>query len=102
GVLGYISARQYGNVGKTALEMAVGQVSDIIPMGPKFSIIKVLDREEESFKTYEQALYDVQRDLRRQEEERLKNEWLEGLRKRFRVTIYDEAMKKAFANLFEE
>ncbi|MDZ7337540.1 MAG: peptidylprolyl isomerase [candidate division KSB1 bacterium] len=102
GVLGYISARQYGNVGKTALEMAVGQVSDVIPMGPKFSIIKVLDREEESFKTYEQALYDVQRDLRRQEEERLKSEWLEGLRKRFRVTIYDEAMKKAFANLFEE
>lgn len=102
GVLGYISARQYGNVGKTALEMAVGQVSDIIPMGPKFSIIKVLDREEESPKTYEEAQYDVQRDLRREEEERLKNEWLEGLRKRFRVTIYDDAMKNAFANLFEE
>ncbi len=102
GVLGYISARQYGNVGQTALNMAVGQVSDIIPMGPKFSIIKVLDREEESLKTYEQAQYDVQRDLRRQEEERLKNQWLEDLRKRFRVTIYDEAMKKAFANLFEE
>lgn len=102
GVLGYISARQYGNVGKTALEMAVGQVSDIIPMGPKFSIIKVLDREEESPKTYEEAQYDVQRDLRREEEERLKNEWLEGLRKRFRVTIYDDAMKNAFADLFEE
>ncbi|MBC7186212.1 MAG: peptidylprolyl isomerase, partial [Calditrichaeota bacterium] len=102
GVLGYISARQYGNVGQTALQMSVGQVSDIIPMGPKFSIIKVLDREEESPKSYEEAKYDVQRDLRRQEEERLKNEWLEGLRKRFRVTVYDEALRKAFANLFEE
>jgi parvulin-like peptidyl-prolyl isomerase len=68
GLLGYISARQYGNVGQTALKMAVGQVSDIIPMGPKFSIIKVLDREEESPKSYEEAKYDVQRDLRREEE----------------------------------
>lgn len=102
GVLGYISARQYGNVGQTALQMSVGQVSDIIPMGSKFSIIRVLDREEESPKSYEEAKYDVQRDLRRQEEERLKNEWLEGLRKSFRVTVYDEALRKAFANLFEE
>ncbi len=102
GVLGYISARQYGNVGQTALQMAVGQVSDIIPMGPKFSIIKVLDREEQSPKSYEEAKYDVQRDLRREEEERLKKEWLDGLRARFKVTIYDEALRVAFAELFEE
>lgn len=102
GLLGYISARQYGNVGQTALQMAVGQVSDIIPMGPKFSIIKVLDREEQSPKSYEEAKHDVQRDLRREEEERQKKEWVDGLHARFKVTIYDEALRSAFAELFEE
>lgn len=97
GKIGYISRGRAG-IGKPAFNVEVGGVTDPIRIGNGYSIIKVLSEKPETLKTYEEAQRLVQARVRRLERERLEKEWLESLRKKIDVVIYDKALEEAGKN----
>jgi len=96
GMLGYIRENQYGLVGKTAIKMNPGEIAGPIKMGKNYSIIKVLDRKPETPMTYEEAKSRVRSDLKKQMRTQRESEWLESLRTKTNVQIYEGVLKKAF------
>jgi len=101
GVLGYITEKQFGEVGKQAAKMKVGEISDMLNMGRKYSIIKLLDRKEIRLKTYDEAKIEVRRDRRREEERAIEKKWLDDLRSKMNVHKYENNLQHAFADLLE-
>jgi parvulin-like peptidyl-prolyl isomerase len=91
GKLGPLTSRQYGEMGKTAFRMKIGEISDPIPMGSKaYSIIKLIDRSEPRVKTFEEARSQVERQLRIEMSDSLKNVWTKQMDERYPVTIYED------------
>jgi parvulin-like peptidyl-prolyl isomerase len=96
GMLGYIRKDQYGNVGRTAFDMSVGEVAGPIKMGKNYSVIQVLDRKPEGQKDYDQAKSRVRSDVRKQMLTQREKEWIAELHSRSNVQVYEGILKKAF------
>lgn len=99
GVLGKINAKSYGALGKNALEMKVGEIRGPIKSGGNYSIIKVLSREEERVKTFEEAKTVVLNRYRKETLDRLDKEWMASLRKQISVQRYPDALETALQGL---
>ena len=96
GMLGFIRKTQYGNIGKTAFEMQVGDIAGPVKMGGNFSVIKILDRQPERIITYEEAKSQVRSDVKIKMRKDREHEWLESLRTKSNVQIYRGVLQKAF------
>lgn len=96
GMLGNIRKEQYGNVGKTAFEMSVGEIAGPIKMGKNYSIIKVLDREPKRQKTYEEAKNQLRSNVKIEMRKQREHEWMETLRSKSNVQVYEGILHKAF------
>lgn len=97
GKIGPLTSRQYGEMGKAAFHLQVGQVSDPIPMGSRaYSIIKLLDKTMPRQKSYEEAKPLVERQIRLQQGDSLRTTWTKGLESSYPVTINEQALAAAF------
>jgi peptidyl-prolyl cis-trans isomerase SurA len=83
---------------KKAWTLEVGQVSGIVRFQNGCSIIKVVGKEESRPKTYEEALPDVSGQYHDYAANRLEEQWLDGLRKEYKVTLRKENMRAAFVS----
>jgi peptidyl-prolyl cis-trans isomerase C len=96
GRLGPLTSRQYGEMGKAAFAMQIGQISDPIAMGARaYSIIKLVDKTEPSVKSFEEAQDQVKRQIRMSAGDSLRAAWMEELKERYPITINEEALKSA-------
>lgn len=98
GMLGYITSRQYGRIGKKANSMKKGEVSEIIKMGSNYSIIKILDKKPEAQKSFEESLASIKKELRSQNNKAAREAWIAELREKIPVKIY----MSNFKSIFEE
>jgi len=97
GNLGFITrGRQY--YGKAAFEIGKGEVAEPILIGKNFSIIKVLNIQEATYKTFDQAKRYVNARLLREMKAEREKVWLEELRKATEITIYDSRLENTFSN----
>jgi parvulin-like peptidyl-prolyl isomerase len=97
GKIGPLTSRQYGEMGKAAFKLEVGQISDPIPMGARaYSIIKVLEKTHPRQKTYEEAKPLVERQIRVQQGDSLRTAWLADMEKRYSIMINDQVLVSAF------
>ena len=96
GILGYITEYQYGEIGRRAIKMKVGEISEPIKVGRSYSVIKILDRQNKRQKTFEEAKAKVRRDLRVDLQKRKREEWLKKLRHQYTVQIYQGNLRQAF------
>lgn len=93
GKIGPITSRQYGELGKTAFGLKIGEISDPIRMGPNaFSVIKLLDKTSPRQKTFEECKSEVERKLRGEAADSLRAAWSKDMERRYPVKIYENAL----------
>lgn len=80
----------------TAWNMKVNEISEPIKFQGGYSIIKVTGKEPSRVKTFEEAFGEVAGALQEQELKRLEKEWVENLKKKYKVVINEKALEKAF------
>jgi parvulin-like peptidyl-prolyl isomerase len=97
GKIGPLTSRQYGEMGKAAFRLDIGQISDPIPMGARaYSIIKVLEKTMPRQKSFEEAKPMVERQIRVQQGDSLRTAWNADLEKRYPSSVDDKALAAAF------
>ncbi len=96
GMLGFIGRNSYGIIGNEAFQAKVGEIRGPLKMGSNYYIIKVLKRRPERQKTYEEARFDVERDLRSQLTRSREKAWLDSLRQKMPVVIFEKNLKDTF------
>ncbi|MEN3038094.1 MAG: peptidylprolyl isomerase [Candidatus Kryptonium sp.] len=80
----------------TAWNMKVNEISEPIKFQGGYSIIKVTGKEPSRTKTFEEAFGEVASALQEQELKRLEQEWVENLKKKYKVVVNEKALEKAF------
>jgi len=89
GYLGFITDKQYGNIGKIAQTLEPGTVyHELIPSGKGFSIIKVLDKHPSGPKPFESVKSKVRSDYSRTERSRIESELFKNLQNKYNLKIY--------------
>lgn len=83
---------------RKADSLAVGAFSEPFPYRGNFTIVQLERKEPARLKTFEEAGSEVSSAFQDSESKRLEREWLDGLRKRYPVEEYREALKHAFAS----
>jgi len=96
GMLGYINRNSYGLIGKEAFRAKVGEIRGPIAMGRNFYVIKILGRKPEREKTYKEARMDVEKDLRTRLIKQREKRWMQELRKKMPVVIFEKNLKNTF------
>ncbi|MBL0174067.1 MAG: peptidylprolyl isomerase [Ignavibacteria bacterium] len=84
---------------KKALSMAPNWIEGPFKYQYGFSIIKAESKEEAREKTFEEAQSEVSSRFQEFESKRLEREWIEGLSRKYGVTIHEEALKNAFQDV---
>lgn len=93
GKIGPITSRQYGAIGKEAFKLEIGEVSGLIKMGRRgYSIIKLLNKTPSKPKTFDESKAQVERQLKTNRGDELRKTWIEGLEKRYPISIYDDQL----------
>jgi peptidyl-prolyl cis-trans isomerase SurA len=87
---------------RKAWGMEIGQVSGVIPYQAGYSIIKVIGKEKSRFKTFQEALPELAGHYHDETASRLEEEWLNTLRKEFKVTVWKEKLRDAFLKPAQE
>lgn len=90
------------DITRKAWTMEVGQVSGVFPDKKGYSIIEVIAKEKSRFKTFEEALPEVAGQYHDEAAGRLEEEWLNRLRKEFKVSVWKEKLSDAFARVPQE
>lgn len=96
GVLGFINASQQGEIGKRASLMQVGEISEPVKSKLGFSIIRVLDKKPKRQRTFIEAKRIVEQDLSASIIDSCRTLWLNELRQKTNVDIYEGTLKRAF------
>ena len=96
GILGYININQtrFGIVGKQAVEMEVGQIAGPIKNTNGFSIIKILNKNEESARTFDESAFRVRNDYNKEKRNEVREQWLESLRAKHVIQTFDANLEK--------
>ncbi len=95
GMLGFISAEQYGAIGKRVAEMKIGDIAGPIKMGKNYSIVRLLAKQERRPQSYTEARAQVTLDCRKNARQTLASRWMEELRRNLNVQIYEGTLKEA-------
>jgi peptidyl-prolyl cis-trans isomerase SurA len=85
------------DITQKAWAMEVGEVSGVIPYQGGYSIIKVVGKEKSRFKTFEEALLELAGQYHDEMTNRLEQEWLDSLRKQYKVNVWKEKLGDTFA-----
>ncbi|MGA9365182.1 MAG: peptidylprolyl isomerase [Bacteroidota bacterium] len=85
------------DITQKAWAMEVGEVSGVIPYQAGYSIIKVIGKEKSRFKTFEEALPELAGHYHDETANRLEEEWLDALRKEYKVSVWKEKLSDTFA-----
>ena len=89
GNLGFITKKQYGKIGKIALETEPGTIhNQLVPWGKGFSIIKVLDKRPPSPKEFDSIQPKLKSDYKRNMQNKLESENLSKLKRKYKPKIY--------------
>ncbi|NOY76311.1 MAG: hypothetical protein GXO76_00440 [Calditrichaeota bacterium] len=96
GMLGYISHNSYGLIGTEAFRAKVGEIRGPIVMGKNYYVIKILGKKPERQKTFNEARFDVERDLRSRLIKQREKEWMQELRQKMPVVIFEKNLENTF------
>lgn len=96
GISGMIQADR-DEMSKVGFSQEVGEVSKPFQSGNHFAIVKTLERDQARIKTFEEARAQVTGEYQDMMAKKLEEDWVENLRKRYRVELFKENLTKAFA-----
>jgi parvulin-like peptidyl-prolyl isomerase len=87
GELGFITPLQYGDIGLVAARMDIGEISDPIKTGNKYTIIKVVDRRDAGIE-FDKNKIQIRRKLYEEKSQTAMQEWMSELTERYTVIRY--------------
>ena len=96
GLIGYITDKQFGEIGTVASTMKIGEISGPIKNGKMYSVINLLDVQDEYLPLYENIKPKIKSDLEMEVKKDKINSWQKSLRKNTTIAIYDAHLKNAF------
>ena len=90
-----IRSRQY--YGKQAFETEPGGIAGPISIGKFYSIIKVLDVKEATFKTFAESKKLLSAKVNREFKNQREKDWMEELKNEIEITIFENRLKNSFS-----
>jgi parvulin-like peptidyl-prolyl isomerase len=102
GDLGWLDKRRYPNVSGAALEMRVGQLGGPIQDGPKYSVIKVLDKKPAEPKPFEDVSPTIKDLLLRKKKTDAVSTWLEKAKAEKGVEIFEDVLQSTVTTVPKE
>jgi peptidyl-prolyl cis-trans isomerase C len=96
GLLGFISAGAFGDVGSSAAGMKVGEIGGPVQLAGKYSVFQILDERGPRAMTFEQAAGRARRELLAEKRKARREEWMNELRQRYEIHVYDDVLLDAF------
>ena len=96
GMLGYIGRNSYGLIGTEAFRAKVGEIRGPIKMGSNFYVIKILGRKPERQKSFKEARFDIEKDVRAGLTKQREKEFMQELRKKMPVVVFEKNLKNTF------
>lgn len=94
GDLGWISRGQMGNISITAFKLPKNVISEPIPVGGGFSIIKILGKRNQRNMTYAEAQDQVRSDVKSSLSRQVFDRWSTRLKQKCRIRINDSLLVK--------
>lgn len=82
-----------------AAKGAAGWIEGPVKFQYGYSIIKVTEKDKAREKTFEEARSEVSSKFQEYESKRLEREWIQSLRDKYGVTVHEDVLRKAFADL---
>jgi parvulin-like peptidyl-prolyl isomerase len=99
GTLEPFQAGRYGKMGDAAFAMEVGQISDPLPIGRNWSIIKLVEKIAPTPKSLDEARTSIRMKLEREERTRRHDTWRKETEAKVPVTLYKEKLTQLFADV---
>ncbi len=90
------------DLSRKAYVMKKGEISDPIKFEMGYSFIRVDEKDPARIKTFEEAMSEVSSDFQEYESKRLERDWIDGLKKKFGVEIYEDNLTDVFSGLRSE
>ena len=94
GELGWIYRGQMGNISTAAFKLNKGEISAPIKADAGFSIIKVLQKQNQRDKTFPEAEKEVIKDLKRELSSKAYRHWVQKLKSKTKIVINDSLLHK--------
>jgi len=102
GDLGWLDKRRYPKVSGAALEMEVGELGGPVQDANKYSVIKVLGKKPAEQKPLDEVRASIVGILRRDKEVVATKTWLEDMRQKMGVEIYEKVLLSTMTSPKEE
>ncbi len=102
GVLGFIALRDYGAVSRAAVKLKTGEISEPIENRNRYSIVKILDRQDGELEPFEKVRSKIRRAERLRRRDALMDEWITALKEQYNIIIYEDVIKREFEITDEE
>ncbi len=94
GKLGYFDQRRYPELFEATKSLKVGDIADnVVESRGKFSVIKLIDRQEQGQKELEQVRNMIEARLSRDKMEQVRLDWIEEAKQKYRYRLNEEALK---------
>lgn len=101
GYLGFIPKSRH-RIGEPVFEVPVNGITKPIEIGSKYSIIKVMSEREARTKSFEESKPFIRVKASREQKEKISERWLKEMREKTKVVIYENRLKKTFADFNED
>jgi len=102
GSLEPFQAGRYGKMGEAAFNLAVGEISDPLPVGRNWSVIKLNEKIAPTPKTLDESKNTIRMKLEREERDRRKDAWRKEIEVKVPVKIFKEKLTTLFADVEQE
>jgi hypothetical protein len=99
GMLEPFQAGRYGKMGEAAFSMKPGEISDPLPIGRNWSVIKIVEIQAPVTKTLDEARTSIRMKLEREERTLRHDQWRTEIEKKVKVTLYKEKLTQLFADI---
>jgi len=96
GNIGFI-VRSRQHYGKPTFETEVGGITGPVLIGKHYSIIKVLDIKEATYKTFAEAKKILNAKVNREVKNQREKDWMEELRNEIEITIFENRLENTFS-----
>ena len=94
GKIGPFGSKRYGQMGREALKLNVGEFCDEpVKMGRKYSVFKVEEKIDAKQQTFEEARKNIERNYKMEKTQEFKDNWVAELKNNYPVKIYEDNLR---------